>query len=324
MSERLLLGVDEGTTGVKAALFDERLEPVAEARRDKVNRHPREGWVEQDRTRCSRSWSRRSRELLADPPGRGGRLRARPPGRVGPRLGGRYRQAALADRRLAGQALAGDPRPARAIGEERGEGAQRAPLRPLLLRRRSSPGCSSTTTAVKQRPGRRAICGSARSTPSSATGSAPASPPTPRPRRAPSSSTLGRPGFDPTLCEIFGVPPEVLPEVRDSAGELGTLQHESWPIELPLRGQVVDQQAALAGAACVEPGRVKATYGTGVFVLAHVGDRGPEAGGRSAADRRLEHRRTGGVRARRRRLRRRGDAGVDVQASSASPRTRRR
>src|SRR3954451_11562639 len=46
----LLLGVDEGTTGVKAALFDERLRPVREARRDKVNRHPRPGWVEQDGT----------------------------------------------------------------------------------------------------------------------------------------------------------------------------------------------------------------------------------------------------------------------------------
>src|SRR4029453_8813777 len=44
----MLLGIDEGTTGVKAALFDQRLQPVAEARRDKVNRHPEEGWVEQD------------------------------------------------------------------------------------------------------------------------------------------------------------------------------------------------------------------------------------------------------------------------------------
>src|SRR5919109_4040739 len=44
----LLLGVDEGTTAVKAALFDEDLRPVREARRDKVNRHPQPGWVEQD------------------------------------------------------------------------------------------------------------------------------------------------------------------------------------------------------------------------------------------------------------------------------------
>src|SRR2546421_12738393 len=48
MGMRLLLGVDEGTTAVKAALFDERLRPVREARRDKVNRHPQPGWVEQD------------------------------------------------------------------------------------------------------------------------------------------------------------------------------------------------------------------------------------------------------------------------------------
>ena len=48
MSDGMLLGIDEGTTGVKAALFDQRLQPVAEARRDKVNRHPEEGWVEQD------------------------------------------------------------------------------------------------------------------------------------------------------------------------------------------------------------------------------------------------------------------------------------
>jgi len=90
---------------------------------------------------------------------------------------------------------------------------------------------------------------------------------------------LGTPGFDERLCELFGVPPEVLPEVRDTAGELGVLRHDSWPAELRLCGQVVDQQAALAGAGCVVPGRVKATYGTGVFVLGHVGDEVPHPSG---------------------------------------------
>jgi glycerol kinase len=90
---------------------------------------------------------------------------------------------------------------------------------------------------------------------------------------------LGTPGFDEHLCELFGVPPDVLPEVRDTAGELGTLRHDSWPVELRLCGQVVDQQAALAGAGCVVPGRVKATYGTGVFVLGHVGDEVPRPSG---------------------------------------------
>ena len=78
---------------------------------------------------------------------------------------------------------------------------------------------------------------------------------------------------------VSGVPLDVLPEVRDTAGELGVLRHESWPVELPLCGQVVDQQAALAGAGCVVAGRVKATYGTGVFVLGHVGDEVPRPAG---------------------------------------------
>jgi glycerol kinase len=90
---------------------------------------------------------------------------------------------------------------------------------------------------------------------------------------------LGTPGFDPWLCERFGVPFDVLPDVRATVGELGTLRHASWPVELELRGQVVDQQAALAGAGCVVPGRVKATYGTGVFILAHVGDEVPRPAG---------------------------------------------
>src|SRR3954471_11428671 len=65
----------------------------------------------------------------------------------------------------------------------------------------------------------------------------------------------------------------------DTAGELGALSHPSWPVELPLRARCVDQQAALAGAGCVEPGLVKATYGTGVFVLAHAGEERPHPEG---------------------------------------------
>ena len=66
---RLILGVDEGTTGVKAALFDERLQPVAEARRDKVNRHPQEGWVEQDGSEVLEAVTGAIAELLQDAPG---------------------------------------------------------------------------------------------------------------------------------------------------------------------------------------------------------------------------------------------------------------
>jgi glycerol kinase len=94
-----------------------------------------------------------------------------------------------------------------------------------------------------------------------------------------SRTQLGAPEWDPALLEIFGVPRAALPMIADTAGELGMLRHPSWPTELPLRARCVDQQAALAGAGCVRPGLVKATYGTGVFVLAHAGNQRPSPGG---------------------------------------------
>jgi glycerol kinase len=66
---RTLLGIDEGTTGVKAALFDEQLRPLREARRDKVNRHPRAGWVEQDGEEVLAAVVEAVAELLEDAPG---------------------------------------------------------------------------------------------------------------------------------------------------------------------------------------------------------------------------------------------------------------
>jgi len=95
-----------------------------------------------------------------------------------------------------------------------------------------------------------------------------------------SRTQLGAPEWDPRLLEIFGVPDDVLPGIADTAGDLGTLRHGSWPGELPLRSRCPDQQAALAGAGCVQPGETKATYGTGVFVLAHAGAGRPADTGR--------------------------------------------
>jgi glycerol kinase len=95
----------------------------------------------------------------------------------------------------------------------------------------------------------------------------PASPPTPPPRPGPSW---------PCPASPTGIPSS-LPEIVDSAGPLGTFRHPDWGVELPFTARVVDQQAALAGAGCVEAGRVKATYGTGVFVLANTGKDRPRA-----------------------------------------------
>jgi glycerol kinase len=77
--------------------------------------------------------------------------------------------------------------------------------------------------------------------------------------------------WDDRLLERFGVPPVMLPEVRDSQSDFGTSQQEHFGVAIPIRGIAGDQQAAGYGQACFRPGMLKATYGTGCFVLANTG-----------------------------------------------------
>jgi glycerol kinase len=81
--------------------------------------------------------------------------------------------------------------------------------------------------------------------------------------------------WDAGLCELFGVPPETLPEVVDTSGELGITELFGAPI--PIRGMAGDQQAATIGQGCLSPGDVKATYGTGAFILANMGGAVPHS-----------------------------------------------
>jgi glycerol kinase len=77
--------------------------------------------------------------------------------------------------------------------------------------------------------------------------------------------------WDPVLLALFGVPAAMLPEVRDNAAEFGLAAPEHLGGAVPIRGLVGDQQAALIGQACFEPGMVKSTYGTGCFALLNTG-----------------------------------------------------
>ena len=79
------------------------------------------------------------------------------------------------------------------------------------------------------------------------------------------------------LCELFGVPLHVLPEIRPTSGRFGvTDEVPGIPDGLPISGMAGDQQSALFGQVCFAPGMVKNTYGTGSFVLMNVGDTPPE------------------------------------------------
>ena len=78
--------------------------------------------------------------------------------------------------------------------------------------------------------------------------------------------------WDPELCELLGVPGSVLPTVRPSGGTFGTTQGELFGFEAPIAAVMGDQQAALYGQGCWQPGLAKCTYGTGAFLLVHTGE----------------------------------------------------
>jgi glycerol kinase len=76
------------------------------------------------------------------------------------------------------------------------------------------------------------------------------------------------------LCDLFDVPRHALPRVVPSYGIVGRTDPAAFlGLDLPIAGIAGDQQAALFGQGCYEPGRSKCTYGTGSFVLVNTGSR---------------------------------------------------
>ncbi len=74
------------------------------------------------------------------------------------------------------------------------------------------------------------------------------------------------------ICELFGIPMAMLPEVRDTAGHFGDARPDLFGAAVPILGVAGDQQAATVGQACFQPGMLKSTYGTGCFALLNTGD----------------------------------------------------
>jgi glycerol kinase len=77
--------------------------------------------------------------------------------------------------------------------------------------------------------------------------------------------------WDEDLLALLEVPTQILPEVKSSSGFFGITKKELFGAEIPVTGVAGDQQAALFGHACFEPGDVKNTYGTGCFTLMNTG-----------------------------------------------------
>lgn len=82
---------------------------------------------------------------------------------------------------------------------------------------------------------------------------------------------LGERRWDPELMQLFGVKREALPQVRPSSGDFGEIDPELFGFSAPVCGVAGDQQASMFAQGCYEPGIVKNTYGTGLFLLTNCG-----------------------------------------------------
>ena len=250
----LLLGIDEGTSAVKAVLYDEELQPVAEARREKPLAHPQPGWVEQDPEVVLDAVVDAVAELLDGASEQVSACGLDHQGESVLAWDAESGRAADPDRDLAGQALAGGPRPARVrrSGPRRSRERSGMPLDPYfsagklawLLEHDAGGGqgarrrhaAARHRRLLPLRPARRRL----RHRPLDRLAHPARGPAT---RVGPAAARdLRRPRA--RRCRRSRTPPET--SARCS--------HPSWPVELPLRARCVDQQAALAGAGCVEPG----------------------------------------------------------------------
>jgi len=272
-----VLALDEGTTSARAIVFDASGAPVALAQRPLASAFPREGWVEQDPEAI---WSAQ-RDVALEALASAG-LRARDVAAAGitnqrettvvwDRASGRAIAPAIVwqDRRTAGECERLIAQGADAAVHERtglrvdpyfsatkiawildhADGAREAAAAGRL-----AFGTVDAWLAWKLTGGRLHVTDASNA-----------------------SRTLLydlRAGaWSDAMLELFRVPRALLPEVRDSSEVYAEISEPEGLRGLKLAGIAGDQQAALFGQLCIEPGSIKCTYGTGCFVLESTGDR---------------------------------------------------
>ncbi|HST34885.1 MAG TPA: glycerol kinase GlpK [Solirubrobacteraceae bacterium] len=275
----MILAIDQGTTGTTSIVFDERAEPIGRAYREFTQHFPRPGWVEHDPGEIWEVTAAVAGAALQDAGVRAGDLDG---------LGiTNQRETVCVWDPDSGEPLHNaivwqDRRTA-----ERCEQLRRQGHEPLVRARTGlvlDPYFSATkmqwllehVDGLRERAERgSAVFGTVDSwlifklTGEHLTDATNAS------RTLLYDITAGR--WDAELLELFAIPERALPRVLPSAGPFG----ETRPGALhghavPVSGVAGDQQAALFGHACVDPGMGKNTYGTGSFVLVNAGFTAPE------------------------------------------------
>ncbi len=277
----MILAIDQGTTGTTCLVFDEQAELIGRAYREFAQHFPRPGWVEHDPAEIWEVTQAVAGEALDDAGLRPGELAA-----VGIT---NQRETVCVWDPSSGEPLHRaivwqDRRTAHRCGELREQGHER------LIRERTGlvldPYFSGTKIEwllqnvdglrERARSGRAVfgtidawlifkLTGELATDPSNAS------------RTMLYDIASGR--WDGELLELLGgVPERALPEIRTSCGEVAVTRPDSLHgHEVPIAGVAGDQQAALFGQGCIDPGEGKNTYGTGSFVLQNAGYRAPEA-----------------------------------------------
>lgn len=274
MTAELLLAIDQGTTSTRAIAFDRDLRPVAAASVPLDTAHPQPGWVEQDPMAIVDSVVESVARVLEEVGG---------PGRIAATGLDNQGETVVAwsadDLRPLAPAIVWQCRRSLPIVERlRAAGREPAirertglPLDPYFsagkltwlleecdeVRRAAGDGTLRFGTVDAWLTAR--LGGEARTDPSTASRT--------------QLFSLRDLEWDDELAAWFGVAPDTLPRIVPTAGELGELSHGRWGGSLALHAMACDQQAALAGHGAFAAGSIKATYGTGVFVLANAGSR---------------------------------------------------
>ena len=79
--------------------------------------------------------------------------------------------------------------------------------------------------------------------------------------------------WDDELLEIFNIPNSILPEVKDNISKFGITDSSIVGSKIPILAMIGDQQSAAIGQNCINPGDIKATFGTGCFILLNTGNK---------------------------------------------------
>jgi glycerol kinase len=277
---RFVLALDQGTSSSRAIVFDERARPVASAQQEVISDYPRPGWVEQDPEELFRGLLRAARDAL--------------------------QQADLASSDLAAIGITNQRETTIAWGRD-GQ-----PAAPAIVwqDRRTSEHCA-TLRAAGHEAEVRDVTGLLLDPYFSATKMSwlLEAVPVGRQRARDGELLLGTVDayllwrlsggaafatdvsnasrtmlldlrerrWSERMLSLFEVPAPSLPEVLPTDAEFGTTQPDLLGTPVPIRAMVGDQQGALFGQGCFEPGSAKNTYGTGCFLLLTTGAEAPSA-----------------------------------------------